>query len=499
MDSEAGPLNRKRQRKSVVYNELNSDNEDELFFGGDSDDEFVPGFGHSDEVESSSFSDDKENQPMSYPIVDISLRPEDRRALQTSEPQTNQPSGSGSTSSWSTTGTLQNMTFDKINAFYGRPAGTRPIDYFNFFFEDDFLQIICDETNAQAEKLFLSEELKEASRITAWKELTVEELKIESDDSIYKIRRVLEYFNKKMEDCYYPAKQLSLDESIVLWKDRLLFRQYIKNKRHKYGIKLYMLTEPDGLILRFRLYAGKKNTVVGGKDHAKKVVLDLLEKNLNCGHSVYMDNFYNSYDLTQNLLEKKTYCMGTLRKNLNENLKEIVNAKLKKGENISRFRASVHVGKWKDKRDVLYIRISSPNEIMPRSKEKKKRTPINMDDLTNAIRMIKEKNSPLSVLPNILITKNNFASSFKALFEIDETGLSTVHVPPRILASLGAKQVGSMTSAERGTTVTMIAAINAETSEDSSNYSPSDTSEGASDNDSEDENLQSEHVNKLQY
>ncbi|XP_047134205.1 uncharacterized protein LOC105850413 isoform X1 [Hydra vulgaris] len=47
------------------------------------------------------------------------------------------------------------------------------------------------------------------------------------------------------------------------------------------------------------------------------------------------------------------------------------------------------------------------------------------------------------------------------IWNLDETGLSTVHVPPKILAPLGMKQVGSMTSTERGTTVTMIAAINA--------------------------------------
>lgn len=47
------------------------------------------------------------------------------------------------------------------------------------------------------------------------------------------------------------------------------------------------------------------------------------------------------------------------------------------------------------------------------------------------------------------------------IWNLDETGLSTVHVPPKILAPLGTKQIGSMTSAERGTTVTMIAAINA--------------------------------------
>lgn len=47
------------------------------------------------------------------------------------------------------------------------------------------------------------------------------------------------------------------------------------------------------------------------------------------------------------------------------------------------------------------------------------------------------------------------------VWNLDETGLSTVHVPPKILAPTGVKQVGSMTSAERGNTVTMIAACNA--------------------------------------
>ncbi|XP_046393584.1 uncharacterized protein LOC124161317 [Ischnura elegans] len=47
------------------------------------------------------------------------------------------------------------------------------------------------------------------------------------------------------------------------------------------------------------------------------------------------------------------------------------------------------------------------------------------------------------------------------IYNVDETGLSTVHVPPKIVAPKGIKQLGSMTSGERGQNVTMIAAINA--------------------------------------
>jgi len=56
---------------------------------------------------------------------------------------------------------------------------------------------------------------------------------------LYKIQSVLNYFNSKMEEVYEPSKNLSIDESMILWRGRLVFRQYIKNKRHKYGVKSY--------------------------------------------------------------------------------------------------------------------------------------------------------------------------------------------------------------------------------------------------------------------
>lgn len=40
------------------------------------------------------------------------------------------------------------------------------------------------------------------------------------------------------------------------------------------------------------------------------------------------------------------------------------------------------------------------------------------------------------------------------IFNLDETALTTVHVPPKIIAQKGQKQVGQATSGERGTLVT---------------------------------------------
>ncbi|CAG4963476.1 unnamed protein product [Parnassius apollo] len=52
---------------------------------------------------------------------------------------------------------------------------------------------------------------------------------------------------------------------------------------------------------------------VAGKGHAEKVVMQLMEKHLQNGHSLYMDNYYNSFHLAKRLLENRTYCTGTLR------------------------------------------------------------------------------------------------------------------------------------------------------------------------------------------
>ncbi|KAJ8927305.1 hypothetical protein NQ314_020255 [Rhamnusium bicolor] len=57
------------------------------------------------------------------------------------------------------------------------------------------------------------------------------------------------------------------------------------------------------------------------------------------------------------------------------------------------------------------------------------------------------------------LAKGKFEPS--RIYNIDEMGITTVQQPPKILAPKGVKQIGGMTSAERGVLVTMICCINA--------------------------------------
>lgn len=58
-----------------------------------------------------------------------------------------------------------------------------------------------------------------------------------------------------------------------------------------------------------------------------------------------------------------------------------------------------------------------------------------------------------------VLERNNFAPS--RIWNVDETGVTTVQKPKKVIAERGSKQVGAVTSAERGTLITVAAAVNA--------------------------------------
>ncbi|KAL0861425.1 hypothetical protein ABMA27_008969 [Loxostege sticticalis] len=178
------------------------------------------------------------------------------------------------------------------------------------------------------------------------------------------LESLIDYFNKKMLEIVTPGGKLTIDESMILHRGRSGNRQYLKGKRHKYGIKLYILATPGVLTLQLHMYKGKRDNEVGGQGHTNKVVAKLLKHYLNTGRHVYMDNFYNSVDLADFLLRNKTHVTGTLRIKRKRNPSIVCTSKLRRGGSIFRFnRAGSCVCKWKDQRDVLMISTKHSPEL----------------------------------------------------------------------------------------------------------------------------------------
>ena len=58
-------------------------------------------------------------------------------------------------------------------------------------------------------------------------------------DRLYKVRPIVEFLFNKFKSVFVPSKFISINEELLLWKGRLIFKQYIPNKRARFGIKMF--------------------------------------------------------------------------------------------------------------------------------------------------------------------------------------------------------------------------------------------------------------------
>ena len=73
-------------------------------------------------------------------------------------------------------------------------------------------------------------------------------------DRLFKVRTIINMLKENFNTVYYPPKNLTIDESLVIFKGRLLFKQYTRTKRSKFGIKMFELATTDGILLDFMIY-----------------------------------------------------------------------------------------------------------------------------------------------------------------------------------------------------------------------------------------------------
>lgn len=174
------------------------------------------------------------------------------------------------------------------------------------------------------------------------------------NDRLRKISDVLNMLQSKFKEAYVPENVVCIDESNVPFRGRIHFRQYIPNKRHRYGIKVFKLCVAGGYTWSFKVYTGKVKQ--DDTSVSETVVTELMDGLLNSGRTLFTDNWYTSVSLADKMIKNKTHLVGTLRANRKQNPPEVIKATLKKGEIVSRQNENKTVVlKWKDKRDVLML------------------------------------------------------------------------------------------------------------------------------------------------
>ena len=152
-------------------------------------------------------------------------------------------------------------------------------------------------------------------------------------DRLYKVRPLLNMIRERLVAVYYPKRELCVDESLIPFKGRISFKQFIRNKRARFGVKMYELTTDRGILLNTFIYVGNTNTDLDttlGADMltTERIPLSLMREYLDKGHCLFIDNFYTTPRLAKFLLDRGTTMVGTVR----SNRRQFPKVMLQKGE-----------------------------------------------------------------------------------------------------------------------------------------------------------------------
>lgn len=270
--------------------------------------------------------------------------------------------------------------FSGINPNLGEAPFSRPSDAFKVYFDRELVSLLCDWTNQKAEKYFQDHpEKKGKVNNVTWKAVTPDDMytfialkmamgitrlpcyalywsrdpmcggpeifchhvmscnrftsilkflrfspvhQVNKEDPGTRVEPYLDVLRQRSQMVMVPHKHVAVDEALVLWKGQLSFRQYIKSKRTRFGLKLFVLCPSsktwNGYSWNFHVYYGKEKFRVEDPDIAhldvsEKIVILLMKDLLGEGRQVITDNWYTSLWLSDYLLTKGTMMTGVVR------------------------------------------------------------------------------------------------------------------------------------------------------------------------------------------
>jgi hypothetical protein len=130
------------------------------------------------------------------------------------------------------------------------------------------------------------------------------------DESYYRLWKLGTIFDKLSDSYakyYSPTEHLEVDEIIVIFRGRIIFKQYIPKKHKRFGIKICRLCDPPkGYTYDMRMYLGKDRKYVTATVTATHVtVTGLISRIKNIGL------FFSSPELFYDLHSKIINCCGT--------------------------------------------------------------------------------------------------------------------------------------------------------------------------------------------
>ena len=159
------------------------------------------------------------------------------------------------------------------------------------------------------------------------------------------------------------TEKLPFDESVISFKGRVSFRQYLKGKPHPWGIKAYVLSDSKTSYLqRVCVYYGREIELIDREDlgQTSRVVLTLIEPLKHKGYDLYIDRYYSSPVLAIELSKIGISVTGTVQSNRKGIPKAVTQGRKEPAGTVHAYRSNDGKGDllvltWIDKRKIIML------------------------------------------------------------------------------------------------------------------------------------------------
>ena len=124
-------------------------------------------------------------------------------------------------------------------------------------------------------------------------------------------------FRRRNQMYYYPTCQMSIDETLFLFKGRVRFQQRMPMKPQGTGLKYFIIADSNGFIWNTFLYKGRETTELNFEESSQKadrkesqtvnIVHYFLQTLSKTGHVLFMDKYYGGLNVMEEVLNAKQH------------------------------------------------------------------------------------------------------------------------------------------------------------------------------------------------
>ncbi|XP_018403038.1 PREDICTED: piggyBac transposable element-derived protein 3-like [Cyphomyrmex costatus] len=275
---------------------------------------------------------------------------------------------------------LENIPFAEDVGPYIPDDIKSPKEIFLHLFTHDLLCLIVEQTNVYLKQNKLEQEISKEElliflgvnilmgikKLPSYRDFWSSDVKLNDPfiSSLMTVNRfgfflsnihIADNTKQPKKNCWKPNKYLSVDESMIKFKDRSSLKQYMPAKPIKRGYKCWVLADESSFVCKFQLYTGKTESTE--KQLGARVVKDLTRHLVGKGYHVYFDNFFTGMDLMISLKKDIILACGTVRSNRTRLPKsDMQDKKMTHGQHdYKTSNTNIRWIKWMDKKPVHFL------------------------------------------------------------------------------------------------------------------------------------------------